>query len=55
MLDIILIFLLFAFLFGGIGTFPTWEYSHGYGYGPSGLMFVLFVVLLVYVLRGRGV
>lgn len=36
-----------------IGAFPSWPYSSGWGYGPSGLLGVIVVVLLVLVLMGR--
>ena len=36
-----------------IGAVPTWPYSRGWGYGPSGIVGVLLVVLLILVLIGR--
>lgn len=36
-----------------IGAFPSWPYSSGWGYGPSGLLGVIVVVLLILVLMGR--
>ncbi|HEY9347329.1 MAG TPA: DUF3309 family protein [Inquilinus sp.] len=36
-----------------IGAFPSWPYSSGWGYGPSGLLGVVVVILLVLVLMGR--
>ena len=36
-----------------IGAFPSWPYSAGWGYGPSGLLGVIVIVLLVLVLMGR--
>ncbi|WP_225771967.1 DUF3309 family protein [Inquilinus sp. Marseille-Q2685] len=36
-----------------IGAFPSWPYSSGWGYGPSGLLGVIVIVLLVLVLMGR--
>jgi hypothetical protein len=33
-----------------IGAIPAWPYSRGWGYGPSGLLGVVLVVLLVAVL-----
>ena len=36
-----------------IGAFPGWGYSRGWGYGPSGLLGFLLVVVLVLVLLGR--
>jgi hypothetical protein len=36
-----------------IGAFPSWPYSRGWGYGPSGLVSVLLIVLIVLMLTGR--
>jgi hypothetical protein len=36
-----------------IGSVPTWPYSRGWGYGPSGIVGVILVVLLILVLMGR--
>lgn len=36
-----------------IGAIPAWPYSRGWGYGPSGALGLLVVVLLVLALTGR--
>jgi hypothetical protein len=36
-----------------IGALPTWPYSAGWGYYPSGGLGLVLVVLLVLVLSGR--
>jgi Protein of unknown function (DUF3309) len=36
-----------------IGAIPTWPYSRGWGYGPSGILGVIVVILLVLLLMGR--
>ncbi|ABS61683.1 hypothetical protein Plav_0060 [Parvibaculum lavamentivorans DS-1] len=36
-----------------IGAVPSWPYSRGWGYGPSGLLGVLLIVLIVLLLTGR--
>ncbi|HWX50647.1 MAG TPA: DUF3309 family protein [Roseomonas sp.] len=36
-----------------IGALPTWGYSSGWGYGPSGVLGVILIVLLVLLLMGR--
>jgi hypothetical protein len=36
-----------------IGSIPTWPYSRGWGFGPSGVVGVALVVLLVLVFTGR--
>jgi Protein of unknown function (DUF3309) len=43
---IILIILLLA-------TIPTWPYSSGWGYYPSGTIGVVLLVVLILVLMGR--
>jgi hypothetical protein len=48
LLYILLIFLLLC----AVGAGPWWGF--GWGWGPSGLMGFLFVVLLLYLLLGRG-
>lgn len=50
MLLTILIVLLVVALVGGL---PTWGYSAGWGYGPSGIVGVLLVILVVLLLLGR--
>lgn len=49
-LGTILLILLILML---IGAFPTWPHSKGWGYGPSGGLGLVFVVLLILVLTGR--
>lgn len=56
MLQTILIVLLILFLLGGIGSLPTWSHSRNWGYGPSGgisLIGVILLVLLIAMLTGR--
>jgi hypothetical protein len=36
-----------------VGALPTWPYSSGWGYGPSGALGTVLVVLLILVLIGR--
>ena len=36
-----------------VGAMPNWGYSRGWGYGPSGIVGVILVVLLILVLTGR--
>ena len=35
------------------GAIPAWPHSRGWGYGPSGGLGLLVVILLVLVLMGR--
>jgi hypothetical protein len=36
-----------------IGALPTWPYSSGWGYYPSGTLGLILVILLILVLLGR--
>lgn len=36
-----------------IGALPTWGHSRSWGYGPSGVVGVILVILLIMVLTGR--
>jgi hypothetical protein len=36
-----------------LGAVPTWPYSRNWGYGPSGLLGLVVVILLILVLMGR--
>ena len=36
-----------------LGVFPTWPHSQGWGYGPSGIVGVIVIILLALVLLGR--
>ena len=51
MLWTILVILLILML---LGTIPTWPYSRGWGYYPSGLLGIVLVVVLIMVLFGRA-
>jgi hypothetical protein len=50
MLGTILIIILILLL---IGALPSWPYSAGWGYYPSGGLGLVLVVLLILVLMGR--
>jgi hypothetical protein len=50
MLGTILLIVLILLL---VGALPTWPYSSGWGYGPSGVLGTVLVVLLILVLIGR--
>lgn len=50
MLGTILLIVLILLL---VGAIPSWPYSRGWGYGPSGILGVVLVVLLILVLMGR--
>jgi hypothetical protein len=50
MIGTILLIILILLL---LGALPTWPYSRGWGYGPSGVTLVLVVVLVAALLTGR--
>jgi hypothetical protein len=50
MLGTILVILLILVL---IGAIPRWGYSSGWGYGPSGIVGVILIVVIILALTGR--
>jgi hypothetical protein len=50
MLGTILVILLILML---VGAFPRWGYNRGWGYGPSGIVGVLLIVIIVLALTGN--
>lgn len=36
-----------------LGVLPTWPHSRGFGYGPSGVVSVLLIIILILFLTGR--
>lgn len=36
-----------------VGAIPTWSHSRSWGYGPSGGLGLIFIILLILVLMGR--
>jgi hypothetical protein len=50
MLSTILIIILILLLIGGL---PTWPYSSGWGYYPSGGLGLILIIIIVLVALGR--
>ena len=50
MLTTILLVILILLLLGAI---PTWPHSSSWGYGPSGVIGILLLVLIILILTGR--
>ena len=46
---ILLIVVVLVFL----GAVPAWPYSRGWGYGPSGILGTLLLVLVIMMLLGK--
>jgi hypothetical protein len=36
-----------------IGALPTWGHSQNWGYGPSGLLSLILIVLVILMLLGK--
>jgi hypothetical protein len=49
-MSLILLIILIVLL---VGALPTWPYSSGWGYYPSGTLGTVLIVLLVLALLGR--
>jgi hypothetical protein len=50
MLGTILLIVLILLL---LGALPSWPYSRGWGYFPSGLLGIIVIVILILLLMGR--
>ena len=50
MLSTVLLVVLILLL---VSAIPSWPYSRGWGYGPSGILGILLIVVLVLALTGR--
>ena len=49
MATILIVILVLALL----GVVPAWPHSRSWGYGPSGLLSVVLIVLVIMLLTGR--
>ena len=45
--------LIIILLLGLIGALPTWPYSRGWGYYPSGGVGLIVLILIILLLLGR--
>lgn len=50
MLGTILLIVLILLL---IGVLPTWPYSAGWGYGPTGGLGIILIIIIILLLLGR--
>jgi hypothetical protein len=48
-----LVLLLVILLLLSVGSFPSWPYSRGWGYYPSGGLGLVLVILVILLLLGR--
>jgi hypothetical protein len=51
-MDLLLLVLILVLLFGGIGSAPFWGYSSGWGWGPSGFIWVLILLIVLFYFLG---
>lgn len=49
MITILIVLLVLMF----IGSTPAWPYSRGWGYGPSGALGIIVLLLVILALTGR--
>lgn len=49
-MSLVLVLVLVLLLIGGL---PTWPYSSAWGYGPSGIIGFLLVVVVILAILGR--
>lgn len=52
-MSLLLLIIILVLLFGGVGAYPRWGYSSGWGYGPSGIFGLLLVIVVVMALLGH--
>ncbi len=45
--------LLIVLLLLVVGAVPSWPYSRSWGYGPSGVLGLILIVLLIMAITGR--
>jgi hypothetical protein len=50
MLGTILLVVLILLL---VGALPTWPYSTGWGYGPTGGLGIILIIIIILLLLGR--
>ncbi|HWO42877.1 MAG TPA: DUF3309 family protein [Candidatus Eisenbacteria bacterium] len=36
-----------------LGALPTWPYSSAWGYGPSGVLGLILIIIIILALMGR--
>ena len=45
--------IILVFIIALIGSLPNWTYSRGWGYGPSGAVLLLAILILVWFMYGN--
>lgn len=50
MLGTVLLIVLILLL---VGALPTWPYSTGWGYGPTGGLGIILIIIIILLLLGR--
>lgn len=54
-MDLIMALILALVVLALVGAFPRWPYSAGWGYGPSYVLVVLLIILLIYLALGHRI
>lgn len=49
----IILIILLILMFAGLPSWP-WGQRYGYGWGPSGLLGVILVIVVLYIILGSG-
>ena len=53
-MSLLLLIVIVVLLVGGVGSYPSWGYSSGWGYGPSGILGLILIIIVVMALLGRS-
>ncbi len=52
-MELVLVIILILLLFGGIGSFPAWDHSRDWGYGPFGGIGLILLILVIVLIARR--
>lgn len=51
--DVVTTILLIILILILLGVVPAWPHSRGWGYGPSGIVGILLIILILMLVTGR--
>jgi hypothetical protein len=51
--NLLVVIILILLLCGGVGTLPVWSHAQAWGYGPSGGIGLVLLIVLILALTGR--
>lgn len=52
-MNTLVLIILVILVIGVFGSFPSWSHSQSWGWGPSGLLGAVAIILLVLILMGK--